>query len=179
MKTFLKNYIYFFLFIFSFIYTFVKLFKFIARCSLLLGAVIVNTTRETLVKCNGHLENHHNHRTNISALSLIILACTLSLSATDADCNTQEIIIPEISTCETLQDVSRSCHFYSTAEITLISSESCLWFTDKEKNHFFFFEDQTRSSKFTYTKLKSLKIERKLILLKNEVIFKYFIFLLL
>lgn len=108
---------------------------------MLIRAFIGNTVREALINCYGRLEYHHNQRVYVNALPLVILALTLLSLCNDADCNTQEIISSDLRTCEseTMQDGSRSCQFYSTAKITLptILSESCLWFTDKHKNHLF------------------------------------------
>ena len=122
-----------------FIFGVYKLLKLTARCSLLFGAFIGSFMREILHKFYHLLEMHAARREQFSSLPLVLLACSLVVTTSHAECNTHAIIKSDIKTCNTLQDGSKMCSIHTTAELTLptIASETCLWVSDKKNNHLF------------------------------------------
>lgn len=115
-----------------------RIIKAIVRCSLLLGALIGNNLRNLMDHGNQVLERQVD-RGRINALPLVILMLICNVSFTNADCNTHAIIKSDLRSCTTLNDGSKTCKIFSTAEFSLqtISSETCLWFTDGNENHLF------------------------------------------
>lgn len=121
------------------LYGLFKLSKGIARCSLLLGSFIGSTIREFLQKGFQVLERHAARRAEMNIAPLVMLTLLCVVSPISADCNTHSIIKSELRTCESLNDGTKTCNVFTTAEISLqtISSETCLWFTDSHDNHLF------------------------------------------
>lgn len=120
-------------------YALLRISKAIARCSLLLGTFVGSSIRELLQNGLQILERHAARRANVNVLPLVMLALFCIFSTTSANCNTQSIIKSDLRTCETLNDGTKTCAIFTTAEVSLptISAENCLWFTDSNDNHLF------------------------------------------
>lgn len=117
----------------------IRIFKFIARCSLLLGAFIGSTIREISNSCYAALERNAVQRANMNMLPLVLLIFTCIFTTVNTDCSSNTIIKSDLKSCEVLNDGSKNCQIFTTAEITLksISAENCLWFSDENDNHLF------------------------------------------
>lgn len=123
----------------SILYGLSRLLKILARCSLLLGAFIGSTLREIIQNCYAALERNAIQRANIHTLPLVLLMCTCILMTASADCSTHTIIKSDLKSCEVLNDGTKNCQIFTTAEISLrsLSAENCLWFSDEHDNHLF------------------------------------------
>lgn len=121
------------------LYALGRLVKIIARCSLLVGTFIGSTFREIVHNGYVALERNAIQRANVYTLPLVLLMCTCILTTVSASCNTHTIIKSDLKSCEVLNDGTKNCQIFTTAEISLksLSAENCLWFSDEHDNHLF------------------------------------------
>ena len=139
IRLFLKSIIFIFYCFMNIFYLLYKLAKLLARCSLLIGAFFGSAIRDIVLNTYHGLELYAVNRANIASLPLVLLLCCSIFTTTYADCNTHAIIQTDLKKCDILQDGSKVCKMYTTSEFSLktLSSESCLWFSDRNNVHLF------------------------------------------